>query len=248
MIIRSAQIATFESSDAPNFVSAAVAHVKESFPKHSRFLGETGVLETVQYGRRQSARYGLSKLSYAILFIDLMLSLGRRFDNDPQLPWAADALTDESSGTDDKVQTLHQRAMDYLDLVSGPANEYIDNAQSRLLREPSPIAGTSLPSSTDLMTRLEELFPEKALYLGKQGLDSLVQNAAAKSDQCGLATPPGVTLFAGMMFMLGSDFDSDPLFSWAASVLNDQRITSQDERIQRLYAAGMTYLKQWCAG
>ena len=237
----------FGSTDSPHFEPAAVQHVTERFPKHFRFLGDTGAKETVQYGRTQAAKHGLSTSGYAILFIDLTLLLGRGFDSDPQLAWAADILDDRRSTADDKAQALYQSAMDYLDLVSGPDNAYIDAAQSRLLEEPLEIAGAPEAFMSELKKRLKKVFPEKALYLGEEGLDQLVRKAAARSGQYGLANPQGVMLFTGMMFMLGSSFDSDPLFSWASDVLNDKRITSHGERSHRLHAAGIAYLKQWCA-
>ncbi len=247
MIIRPDQMEEFANSNSPNFELAAMRHVQEQFPKHSIFLGEAGVRETVQYGRKQSAGYRLSTSNYVVLFIDLTLLIGRGFDTDPQLPWAADVLTDKSASAGDKAQTLHQRAMDYLDLVSGPDNAYIDAAQTRLLQEPLEIIGAPQAFLIELKARLTRVFPEKALYLGDKGLERLILKAAAVSGRYGVANPQGVTLVAAMMFMLGSSFDTDPLFSWAATVLNDKQIASQGDRIQRLHAAGIAYLKQWCA-
>lgn len=246
MVIRPQQVEVFESAESPHFEVRAVRHVMEAFPKHSRFLGDAGVAEAVKYGRAQARVYGLTGAGQATLFIDLSLLLGRRFDSDPQLPWAADVLSDTSS-SDKKARTLHRRATDYLDLVSGPNNEYIDKAQSRLMNETLQAPGAEPAFSLELKQRLKSVFPEKCLYLGEQGVEDLLRNAAASAARYGLGSPPGVMLFSAIMLMLGSWFDSDPLFSWAQNVLNDRQIAAPQQRIERLHAAGLDYLKQWCA-
>ena len=247
MIVRPEQMEKFASADSPQFEANAVLHVQENFPKHAGFLGENGVKDLVQYGRKQAAGYGFLSSAHVTLYIDLMLLLGRGFDSDPQLPWAASALTGKKSKPDEKAEVLHQRAMDYLDLVSGPANEFIDAAQSRLLQEPLEIPSAPAAFMKELTSRLKKVFPEKALYLGDDGLGELIRAAAAASGKYELSKPQGVMLFAGMMFLLGSSFDSDPLFGWATTILKDKRNASSDERIQHLHAAGISYLKQWCA-
>ena len=247
MIIRQKQMRAFTSADAPLFETRAAEHLKQDFPKHSAFLGEEGLTQIVKHGREQAGSYGLTATGHVTFFIDLMLLLGWRFDADPQLPWAADVLSDMSLRADVKAQTLHQRATDYLDLVLGPDNEYIDLAQTRLLGEPLEMLGGAKEFLTEMKHRLKRVFPEKCLYLGDAGLEQLIRNAAASATRYDVRILVGVMLFAAMMLMLGSSFDSDPLFGWATKVLEDKQIKSPEERIQRLHAAGIEYLKQWCA-
>ena len=248
MKVRAEHKEAFAKADSPHFQIAAEQHLKQEFPKHSRFLGEPGVTEAVHYARTQAAKYNLTAAGHAMLFLDLTMLLGLSFDHDPQLPWANAALSEAGVPENEKAQKLYQRAMNYLELVSGPGNQYIDRAQTRLLSETLVVDAAPLIFMGELKKRLKRVFPEKALYLGEDGLEGLIRNAATVAGRYGLASPPGVSLFAGIMFMLGSGFATDPLFSsWVASALAGQQSASPAARIEALHAGGIGYLKQWCA-
>lgn len=220
--------------------------MREKFPKHAKFLGERGIARIINHGRDQARVYGLTAAGHVTLFIDLMLLLGWRFDVDPQLQWAAEVLNDASLPADPKAQSLLRMATDYLNLILGPNNEYIDKAQTRLLGEPLGMLGVE-DFMAELKSRLRRVYPEKCHYLGDAAIEDLIRNAAASAARHDLRVPLAVLLFSGMMLMLGSSFDSDPLFGWVTNVLEDKQIKNPDERVERLYAAGIDYLKQWCA-
>jgi hypothetical protein len=54
-------------------------------------------------------------------------------------------------------------------------------------------------------------------------------------------------MYVGMMYMLGSGFDRDPLFSWAHQVLNNGEEQDEAAGVERLHSEAINYLKQWCA-
>jgi hypothetical protein len=49
------------------------------------------------------------------------------------------------------------------------------------------------------------------------------------------------------MFILGSGFDADPQFPWAAAILDDPSVGHPDQQAQRLHLAAMQHLEKWLA-
>lgn len=244
MIIRQQQIDTFEDTGSPHFEPRAVQHLKASFPRHGAFLGDAGVIGVVRYAVEQAAQYGIAKAQNVQLFADLTLLLGRFFDSDPQLPWAAAALNDsETTCQNRRSQRLHGEAMAYLNRVRGTKNEFIDKAQERLLTDPvAPACGEFGPA---VLMQLQRMFPEKYLELGEAGARLLIAGGVERAARYGIETPRGRLLYIGLMYLLGAGFDRDPLFAWAGEALASGG--TEAERVSRLHESAVTYLKQWRA-
>lgn len=249
MQIRPEQITVFENASEPYFRDRMFQHVREAFPKHSGFLGDEGIREVVRYGIEQGRTYGFSHQSPVSLFTDLTLLLGRDFHVDPQLPWAGEILRDaELTGQLTKAERLHAAAIRYLDIVSGPDNEFIDAAQRQLIFEPLYMVTQSLDHLVqELSARLERIWPEKYRQLSESSRLALIEGSVAKARTYGIDSAPGALICLGMMYMLGSGFDEDPLFSWARRALIDPTELDQGAKIDRLHSAALSYLKQWCA-
>lgn len=49
-------------------------------------------------------------------------------------------------------------------------------------------------------------------------------------------------MFLDLMFLLGSEFDTDPQYPWAGAILADRTIRGQVERADRLHATSIEYL------
>jgi hypothetical protein len=246
--IRPTQIEAFESAEAAYFAPRMVQHLKDAFPKHCSFLGEDGIHEVIRYGIEQGRAYGFTGQSAVNLFIDLTLLLGRFFHADVQMPWASEILVDESFGNElTKAEWLHAAAIEYLNTVSGPDNEYIDGAQRRLLDESIFITTASVEEFTDeTLMRLERIWPEKYNHIGEENLRSLIQKGITTARAYDIESEPGMLMYIGMMYMLGSGFDRDPLFSWAHQVLNNKEEQDEAASVERLHSEAINYLKQWC--
>ncbi len=245
--IRKEQMEAFELASAPRFAEAAKDHLKAALPKHCAQLGDTGVGETVDYGIRKAAAYGVITQAGASLFLDLMLLLGRGFDTDFQLPWAAEILTDAALPDEQtRISLLHTTAMEYLDKVSGPDNEFIDEAQRRIGLESAEWVSKTEPFEVYMLTRLRIIFPQKCDCLGDEILKKLVGKAISKARQYELKTERGVMVLAGLLLMLGSSFDQDPVFASITQVLQNRSIADQQARSKLLHEASLEYLKRWC--
>jgi hypothetical protein len=173
----------------------------------------------------------------------------RGFHCDPQLPWAREILSrtfpvrDES----ERAQRLFQSATDYLDCVSGPDNEFIDQAQTRLLTEPPDMFAGSAQSFIDQsFRRLSRIWPEKFHRMHDESRMDLLREGVRKARAFGIASESGSFLCIVMMYMLGSAFDEDPLFAWARKIAGADLEAA--DKIAALHHAGLEYLNNWCAG
>jgi hypothetical protein len=249
LTIRREQLEMFEKADSPEFERQMIRHVQEAFPKHCRFLDEQAIREVVRYGVGHASAQGFIKRGPVALCIDLSLLLGRDFDSDPQLPWAREIILD--SVYDDELQRaqrLHAVAMDYLEAVSGPDNEFIDAAQRRVLHEQVQVEIES-PAElvTEICTRLQRLWPEKYRQLREDAGRSLIQLGVEKASSYGMKSDAGTLLMVGMMYLLGSGFDHDPMFAWLGPDLLDSGLHPPEVKIARVHTAALGYLRQWCA-
>jgi hypothetical protein len=53
----------------------------------------------------------------------------------------------------------------------------------------------------------------------------------------------GRGFYIGMMFMLGTSFDVDPLFPWARRVLDAAKTMDQAAYVHELYRKSIAYIK-----
>lgn len=243
--IRKDQVSEFERADAPYFESRLIAHLKEAFPKHCGILGDKGVAETARYGIGKAGEYGFTKQAGVQLFTDMLLLIGRGFDSDMQLPWVGEILAGKID-EDTKAQRLHAHLITFLNRVSGPDNEFIDKAQSRIAKERIDVPSQPGQFGYDTLERLKGIWPEKYEYLGEDRAKDLVRHCVTSAKTYGIGSERGYLVYAGLAYMMGTGFDRDPMVKWAGEILNDKQ-TDGAERVEKLYGEAQKYLKQWCA-
>ncbi|MDD5033743.1 MAG: hypothetical protein PHE55_03215 [Methylococcaceae bacterium] len=97
----------------------------------------------------------------------------------------------------------------------------------------------------EMAWRFETIFPAKCQYIGEQRVQNLIPRGVRSARAYGIATERGIILFTLLMFVLGNGFADDPLLPWASATLSDQRVANEIDRVDRLYAEGVGFLKRW---
>lgn len=239
----------FEEAALRDFEARVSRHVRETFPKSFEVLGEARVLDILRgaVGRAQS--HGLTTERSVVMYLNLMFMLGSGFDEDPQLPWAAEILGDGGLVEVGKIDALYDKALDYFAQVVGPEGVNTAAAFARMQRE--PLEGLPAASGPEfyeyLVTRLKVIFPEKCAYVGELGLRRMIQRGIGRAREYEITDGRGVAVYVGLMFMLGSGFDTDPQVPWGAEVLNDADVAAGAERAERLRAAALESLARWAS-
>jgi hypothetical protein len=114
-ILRNEQLAVFQQEAGRRFAERVVLHVGRFFPERCEELGEGGIKEWVTHGIARAQSHRITKRGNVRRYIDLMFTLGRDFDLDPDLPWAGTILrgAPERSETA-RVEELLARALSFL--------------------------------------------------------------------------------------------------------------------------------------
>lgn len=132
---------------------------------------------------------------------------------------------------DTRIVPLYEQAMAFLDQTAGPDNEFLRHTLG-LLRHPQVFEG--LPAAPSFGHRvlllLQTLAPEKYKALGDGALRALVRSGYEAAKYHGVTTESGMMNYLALAFVLGSGFDRDPLYPWAAAVLTDPGLADPAQR------------------
>ena len=109
----------FSEAALEGFEDRVLAHLHKCFPKQCKALGETELRETIRYGIKRAAKYGIIAERDVCKYTDVMVVLGRDFDKDSELPWASAILSDETlQQPTAKIERLYQVAMERFDQMA----------------------------------------------------------------------------------------------------------------------------------
>lgn len=251
IVIRSAQMNVFAKYAAQGFEDRMVEYLAQFVPKHSRLLGEEIIRRIVREGWARARDYGLTSERGVRLYVSLNFMLGGHFDADPQLPWAEEILRDEKIDTPGaRADLLYLKARNYLVQAAGERGEHLDEALRRLSDEEDLGAPRTAPPAAAefyaaMLRRLRRIFPQKYETVGELNLRRMIRRGVEAAQAYGIADGRGQLVFILMMYTLGSGFDRDPQFPWAAEALKDDSLTEPNARGARLYAAGIDQLRRW---
>jgi hypothetical protein len=220
LIIRDEQLDAFERASWKKFEQSQLEHVREYFPvDHAVLGGDRGTLGFIREGIDRARASGITVFGDACRYIDLMLSLGTDFALDPQLPWAAALIGDESQDVSTRMDLLHAAALAYIDRVAGEDGAHylraVLRARSLSYEEASADDGDF---ETSLRALCMRLWPRKHREIRGEPMERFLALAASSSERDGMGGPGARMIYAGLMFLLGSGFATDPLHPWARVV------------------------------
>lgn len=251
LVMRDAQMATFEQAAIHNFENRLLEHLEEFFPRHCEILGEEQVRKVIRLGIERAEQYELVSERDLHLYVSLMFMLGSYFDQDLQLPWAARILKDENIiYANDRADQLYDRAMAFLNEAAGDENQYLENALRKVREFPVSALTRSgedkqLSFGDYVLKSLYALFPEKYEAVGDPAIRQMVRQGYQSARNYGLTGEAGIAIYIGLMFMLGSGFDRDPRYPWAEAILMDVALADPVKKGEALYRSAMAYLDQW---
>ncbi|MDG4555062.1 MAG: hypothetical protein P9E24_12595 [Candidatus Competibacter sp.] len=150
---------------------------------------------------------------------------------------------------DTRIVPLYEQAMAFLDRTVGPDNEFLRQTLN-VLRHPRVFEG--LPGAPSFGHRvlllLQTLAPEKYKALGDGALRALVRSGYEAAKYHGVTTESGMMNYLALAFVLGSGFDRDPLYPWAAAVLSDPALADPAQRGSALRENALKALEKCLPG
>ncbi len=111
LTIRPEQVSAFTEALLRDFENRMIRHLLRLFPSQIRSFGDLGARDTIKYGIRKAARYGIVSERDICKYVELMMEWGRDCDEDPELPWITGILNDKyPQGPAGKIECLFERA------------------------------------------------------------------------------------------------------------------------------------------
>jgi len=90
--------------------------------------------------------------------------------------------------------------------------------------------------------QLNITYPERCQDIGEPKLRRMIQYGVKRAAAYGIQLENDVRKYIEVMLLLGPDFDKDPKFPWAASLLNDKNLSDPKVKATRLYETAMKSL------
>ena len=94
----------------------------------------------------------------------------------------------------------------------------------------------------ELVRHLRDFDPKHTKVLGEDGVRQVIRLGMERAAKYGLTNRGPIRLYIELMFLFGSDFDTDPWLPWAGACLSDPTIIDQMDRAEVLYEEMTTYL------
>ena len=222
LTIAGKQVRQFEHAMLGVFERGLQAHSAEHFPTHWRVIGADRMKQVVQFGIRRALEAGYRSERDGYMFHSLMLRFGSYFDTDPQYPWLANALSDDSiASRSARLGKAYDAAIDYLESVAGPQGQHMQAAVHRLRWTAIPELRGKTPANFDyLLDLLKAVWPQKLVLVGGETLRSLAASVVPAAKAGGLTTFSGACLYTIACFMFGHGLHRDPQFPWARQSLS----------------------------
>ena len=105
----------FDRQALLRFEQEVDAHLRTNFPQRCAAMDDAKRLALVRYSLARARHYGLSSERDLVLYTDVALVLGERFDDDEAFGWAREILTDRFIVSPAlRVDLLHERAIAHL--------------------------------------------------------------------------------------------------------------------------------------
>ena len=93
-----------------------------------------------------------------------------------------------------------------------------------------------------MLQEMTRAFPQKAAYVGEEGLLALIQEGRTEARKYGFSTVRGEAMMVVLMFAFGHGCTDDPLYPWISRTLKDERIKDPAARAKRLEKKAVTWL------
>ena len=248
LVIRNEQVKSFERAALHQFEDEMMAHSKEFSPRLCKVLGDEQLRVAVRSAVERAMAYGFTNRGPIRLFIELIFLRGSAFDTDPQYPGLGNALR----ATDDQMrraERMHEESLEYLELVGGPGAINVHRALKRLsVFAKLPFRSASTDPVADLLREMDDMFPEKVAYVGRDKLTALIEIGRVEAKRYGFGTVRSEALIVVLMFAFGHGCTNDPLYPWISGTLQDDRIVDPVARAERLERKAVTWLDHVITG
>lgn len=245
LVISNKQVAAFKPELVLHFVDEMLEHARQYFPNHIKLAGEDGVRRTAGYAIDLGKKYEWRTHRSVFQLFNNMLLLGSHFLSDPQYPWIAELVQDNSEDPDECISLLSDRVVDFFDRLAGEQQLVLNKALQQLCRRPEELLlQLQQCDAVHFEQFFQEFFPSKYEALGEEVFKDAQQSAALVARSYGLKMEGDAWTHVLFAFLGGSHYDRDPLYPWAMPILSDRSLESRAKSVV-LYQQGVTVIRKF---
>ena len=240
--IREEQMQAFEAAAMQNFEDEMVLHSQEFTPQLCKVLSEEQLRVALRRAMQRASSYGFTNRGPMRLYIELMFLYGSDFDTDPQYPSLGKILNAPGDQMQ-RAERIYEGLVDYQKNVSGSEAINVHKALEALAifaRKPQAFSADNFVA--EMLQEMSNAFPQKAAYVGREGLTKLIDEGRAEARKYQFLTIRGDALLIILKFAFGHNCTNDPLYPWMSQTLNDEKIVDPAARARRLEKKALTWL------
>jgi hypothetical protein len=220
----------------------------KQYPEHCITLADLHTRRVVDLSIQRAARHGFYSATDVSCYASLMVFLGSYFDEDPQLPWVAKMLESSSSLTpSERMDRLRAKVVNAFTRIVGLDGEHYRRALlwSRTRSFEMLTVEYADGSEEGIRRWLRDLHVQKYVSLSDEAAAGLIGQARAWAERYDMASPAGVIVLTGLLLLLGSSIDRDPLHPWVRSLLIDESISDPMVKSRVLRDRGIAELERF---
>ena len=248
LIISKDQMKAFDDAALLRFENEMMVHSHRFTPQLSKVLGKEQLRGALRQAIHRATTHGFTNRGPIRLYVELMFLFGSDFDTDPQYLRIAEALP-SSADQMERAEVIYKIVLEYQEEVSGPDAENLYRglkAISAQAREPDSFSKKNFEEQ--MLLKMKQVFPQKYVYVGDDGLRALIAEARDKAQAYRLPTLRNEALMVSLMFTLGHGCTTDPLYPWIPRTLTNEKIVDPAGRARRLEKRAATWLDTVLAG
>ena len=208
------------------YISELASHCDTSFPHLRVKMGSQNLYQALRRSVEKAKNIGFTQKDTVQFYIDLQITFGWEFDNDPQYSWLNKILI-ENQDTEqiEKSTILYDEVETYLIKLWGNDRHALSNQINHMAQlNIKALNNKNVYTLQEMLSILEEIYPKKFAITSKQSIENLVQFSKIKDESNHYQFVPIVP-----MFLLGSGYKEDPFLSWMKT--SDTYLSIENESI-----------------
>lgn len=236
---------TFSKAAEESFLEGLRQRLIKRSPDLTQTFNKARLNTVVNHAVVAAKKHGFTNRGPIRLYLDLYITFGSGFVDDPIYTWAAEAIGNQDPKTQmDRAETLFTKSLTAVDEIHGPEGIYSLAA----LRALSTWAHQ--PFNYNEQQRLEDyaisqmrwLHPEKAKHAGEKALYRLFHEARISCLDFGVTEPRALILTTTLKFAFGAGCLKDPVYGWIDETLSRKSTPNAIARFKHLERKALIWL------
>ena len=193
------------------YISELASHCDTSFPHLRVKMGSQNLYQALRQSVDKAKNTGFTQKDTVQFYIDLQITFGWEFDNDPQYSWIKKILI-ENQDTEqiEKSTILYDEVETYLTKLWGNDRHALTNQINHMARlDINALNNKNVYTLQEILSILEVTYPAKFAVTSKQLIENLARFSKEKDKSNHYEFFPIVP-----MFLLGCGYKEDPYLSW----------------------------------